>query len=143
MIKKIKEAERVGKETATKIRERQDISGLIINTIRRSNERSAELLRSNVIVSMILQILNSKHYIHYQDTYLGILVTYVLPKNINRSDITAEQWRELLTVVHKLYKKAHLKKHIVLNALQMIVEYSFSYTNLLADVKNLLLFLGK
>lgn len=61
---------------------------------------------------------------------------------MNYSDITAKQWRELLVVCKKLYKNIHLKKHIVLDALQMIVEYSFPHTNLLADVKDSLLFLG-
>lgn len=59
------------------------------------------------------------------------------------SDITAKQWKELLVVCQKLYKRTHLEKHIVLDALQMIVEYSFSHVNLLADVKDSLLFLGK
>lgn len=140
--KKLKEAKRPGKETSAKNNERQAIGNLIISTVRKSNERSTELLKSSDIVSMILQILDSKHYIHYQDMYLGILVTYILPKCSNHSNIIAEQWRELLIVCVKLYKRAHLKKYIVLDALQMIVKYSFSYVNLLADVKNLLLFLG-
>lgn len=114
----------------------------MIDTIRRSNERSVELLYGNDIVSMILQILDSKIYVHYQDTYLAILVKYVLPKSTNHNNITAEQWRELLIVCSKLYKKAHLKKHIVLDALQMIVDHSFLHTNLVFHVKNLLLFLG-
>lgn len=91
---------------------------------------------------MILQILDSKIYVHYQDTYLAILVKYILPKSTNHNNITAEQWRELLIVCRKLYKKAHLKKHIVLDALQMIVDHSFLHTNLISHVKNLLLFLG-
>lgn len=114
----------------------------MIDTIRRSNERSAKLLYGNDIVSMILQILDSKVYIHYQDTYLAILVKYILPKSISPNNIMAEQWKELLTVCSKLYKKVHLKKHIVLEALQLIVDHSFLHTNLISHVKNLLLFLG-
>lgn len=114
----------------------------MIDTIRQSNERSAELLHGNDIVSMILQILNSKIHVHYQDTYLAILVKYVLPKSTNHNSITAEQWEELLTVCSKLYKKVNLKKHIVLDALQLIVDHSFLHTNLVSHVKNLLLFLG-
>jgi len=114
----------------------------VIDTIRRSNERSAEFLRSSEIVAIILQILDSKVYVHYQDTYLGILVKYILPKSTNHSNITTEQWRELLIVCTKLYKKTHLQSYIVLDALQMIVDYSFLHTNLLPHVKNLLLFLG-
>lgn len=114
----------------------------MIDTIRRSNERSAEFLRSSDIIGMILQILDSKIYVHYQDTYLGILVKYILPKSTNHSNITADQWRDLLIACTKLYKRAHLQSHIVLDALWMIVDYSFLHTNLLPHVKNLLLFLG-
>jgi len=140
--KKLKEAERPSKETSTKNNERQAIISLVINTIRHSNEKSTNLLRSSEMIPMILQILNNKIYIHYQDAYLGILVSYILSKNTNHNNITAEQWKELLIVCTKLYKKLHLKKHIVLDALQMIVEYSFLHTNLLFYIKNLLLFLG-
>lgn len=113
----------------------------MIDTIRRASERSAEFLSGSEIVSLILQILDSKIYVHYQDTYLRILVKYILPKNTSHSSITTEQWRELLTVCTKLYKK--MKSHIVLDALQMIIDYSFLHTNLLPHVKNLLSFLGK
>ncbi|XP_070172770.1 serine-protein kinase ATM [Polyergus mexicanus] len=135
------EAEKPSKETTAKNNERQALCSLVIDTIRRSNERSVELLNANDIVSMILQILDSKIYVHYQDTYLAILVKYILPKSTNYNNITAEQWRELLIVCRKLYKKAHLKKHIVLDALQMIVDHSFLHTNLISHVKNLLPFL--
>jgi len=141
-IKIIQEAEKPSKETNAKNNERQSLSSLVIDTIRRSNERSAEFLRSSEIVAIILQILDSKVYVHYQDTYLGILVKYILPKSTNHSNITTEQWRELLIVCTKLYKKTHLQSYIVLDALQMIVDYSFLHTNLLPHVKNLLLFLG-
>ncbi|KAL6424274.1 hypothetical protein ACFW04_009833 [Cataglyphis niger] len=137
----LSEAEKPSKETTAKNNERQALCSLVIDTIRRSNERSVELLNANDIVCIILQILNSTIYIHYQDTYLAILVKYVLPKSTNHNNITAEQWRDLLTVCRKLYKKAHLKKHIVLDALQMIVDHSFLHTNLISHVKNLLLFL--
>ncbi|EZA54785.1 Serine-protein kinase ATM [Ooceraea biroi] len=137
------EAERGGKETNIKNNERQAIMSLVINTIRHSNEKSTELLKSSEVIPMILQILDSKIYIHYQDAYLGILVTYILSKSTNHSNIAAEQWKELLTVCLKLYRRAHLKKHVVLDALQMIVEHSFLHTNLLVHVKNLLLFLEK
>ncbi|XP_011154175.2 serine-protein kinase ATM [Harpegnathos saltator] len=137
----LNEAERPGKETVSKSNERQSISRLIINTVRQSYEKSTKFLKSSEIVPLILQILDSDLYIHYQDTYLGILVKYILPKNIKHSDITAKQWRELFMVCGKLYKKIYLKKHIVLDALRMIVEYSFSHANLLPDVKNSLLFL--
>lgn len=110
----------------------------MINTVHHSNES----LKAKEIVSIILQILDSKIYIHYQDTYLRILIKYVLPKSSNHGDITADQWQELLTVCRKLYRKAHIEKHIVLNALQMIVEYSVFHINVLSHVKNLLLFLG-
>jgi len=112
------------------------------DTIRRASEKSADFLKSSDIVSRILQILDSKVYVHYQDTYLGILVKYILPKNIYHRNIMPEQWRELLKVCTKLYKKAHLQSHIVLDALQMIVDYSFLHTNLFFYVKDLLLFLG-
>jgi len=110
--------------------------------MRYSNVKTANLLKSNEIVSFILQILNSKIYVHYQDTYLGILVKYVLPKNTNHGNITGEQWQDLLLVCTKLYGKPHLEKHIVLDALNLIVEHSFLHTNLLPHVKALLLFLG-
>ncbi|XP_012222718.1 serine-protein kinase ATM isoform X2 [Linepithema humile] len=135
------EAERLSKETTAKNKERQTICGLVINTVRHSNMKSVNLLKSSEIVSLILQILNSKVYVHYQDTYLRILVKYVLPKNTNHGNITTEQWRELLTACTKLYKKPHLKNHIVLDALNLIVEHSFLHTNLLSHVKVLLLFL--
>lgn len=99
-------------------------------------------MKSNDLVALILQILDSEKCAHYQDTYLGILVRYVLPRSMNHSDIAAEQWKELLVICEKLYKRARLKKHIVLDALQLIVEYSFSHVNLLANIKNSLLFLG-
>ncbi|XP_024884976.1 serine-protein kinase ATM [Temnothorax curvispinosus] len=137
----IDEAERPSKETAAKNNERQHLNNLVIDTIRRASERSAEFLRGSEIVGIILQILDSKVYDHYQDTYLRILVKYILPKSTNHSNITTEQWRELLTVCTKLYKK--LKSHIVLDALQMIIDHSFLHTNLLPHVKNLLLFLEK
>lgn len=112
----------------------------MIDTIRRASGGSAEFLRSSDIVAIILQILDSNIYVHYQDTYLRILVRYILPKNTNHSNIKTEQWRELLTVCTKLYQK--IKSHIVLDALQMIVDYSLLHTNLFSHVKNLLLFLG-
>ncbi|XP_014473077.1 PREDICTED: serine-protein kinase ATM [Dinoponera quadriceps] len=136
----LSEADRPGKESI-KNNERQAVIRLIINTVRHSYEKSTELLKSNELIPLVLQILDSQLYIHYHDTYLGILVKYILPKNMDYSDITASQWRELLVVCKKLYKKMQPKKHIVLDALQMIVEYSFSHTNLLADVKDLPLFL--
>jgi len=110
--------------------------------MRRASEKSADFLKSSDIVSRILQILDSKIYVHYQDTYLGILVKYILPKSIYHRNIMPEQWEELLKVCTKLYKKAHLQSHIVLDALQMIVDYSFLHTNLFFYVKNLLFFLG-
>lgn len=112
----------------------------MIDTIRRATERSAKFLKDSELIAIILQILDSKIYVHYQDTYLGILVKYVLPRSTNQNNITTEQWRELLAVCTKLYKK--MKSHIVLDALQMIVDYSFLHTNLFSHVKNLLLFLG-
>ncbi|XP_020292169.1 serine-protein kinase ATM isoform X3 [Pseudomyrmex gracilis] len=136
----VDEAERrqlPNKETAAKNNERQSLSSLVISTVRRSNES----LKAKEIVSLILQILDSKIYVHYQDTYLRILIKYVLPKSSNHSDITVDQWRELLKVCTKLYKKAHIEKHIVLDALQMIVKYSFFHVNFLFHIKNLLLFL--
>ncbi|XP_011860130.1 PREDICTED: serine-protein kinase ATM isoform X2 [Vollenhovia emeryi] len=133
------EAERPSKETAAKNNERQALSSLMINTIRRASERSAEFLRGSEITGIILQILDSKFYVNYQNTYLGILVKYILPKSTNHSSITADQWRELLTVCTKLYKK--LKSHVVLDALQLIVDYSLLHANLLSHVKNLLSFL--
>lgn len=136
---KSKEAARdPGKETNPKKNERQIMNNLVFSTIRYSNE----FLKSSDVISMVLQILDNKIYIHYQDTYLGILVTYVLSKTSNHSKISAEQWKELLIICMKLYKRQHLKKHIVLDALQMIVEHSFLHTNLLPYVKNLLPFLG-
>ncbi|KYQ49759.1 Serine-protein kinase ATM, partial [Trachymyrmex zeteki] len=135
------EAEKPSKETNAKSSERQSNCGLMKDTIRRASEKSADFLKSSDIVSRILQILDSKVYVHYQDTYLGILVKYILSKNIYHRNIIPEQWRELLKVCIKLYKKAHLQSHIVLDALQMIVDYSFLHTNLFFYVKNLLLFL--
>ncbi|XP_012534493.1 serine-protein kinase ATM isoform X2 [Monomorium pharaonis] len=135
------EAEKPGKETNAKNNDRQSLSNFVIDTIRRANERSAVFLRSSDIVAMILQILDSKVYVHYQDTYLRILVKYILPKSINHRNITADQWRDLLIACTKLYGKAHLQNHKVLDGLQMIVDYSFPHTNLLPHVKNMLLFL--
>ncbi|EGI58185.1 Serine-protein kinase ATM, partial [Acromyrmex echinatior] len=135
------EAEKPSKETNAKSSERQSICDLVKDTIRRASEKSADLLKSSDIISRILQILDSKVYVHYQDTYLGILVKYILPKSIYHRNIMPEQWRELLKVCTKLYKKAHLQSHIVLDALQMIVDYSFLHTNLFFYVKDLLLFL--
>lgn len=142
LIFPLQEAERPSKETTAKNNERQIICRLVINTMLHSNMKSVNLLKSSEIVSLILQILDSKVYVHYQDTYLGILVKYVLSKNANYGNITTEQWRELLTVCTKLYRKPHLKNHIVLDALNLIVEHSFLHTNLLPQVKALLLFLG-
>ncbi|XP_011642127.1 serine-protein kinase ATM isoform X1 [Pogonomyrmex barbatus] len=139
----IDEAQKPGKETSAKNNERQSLSNLMTDTIRRAIEKSAEYLKSSDIIAMILQILDSNIYMHYQETYLGILVKYILPKSINHSNISAEQWRELLNVCTKLYKKTHLKSHIILDALQMIVDYSFLHTNLLPYVKSLLLFLER
>lgn len=134
--------ERPSKETSAKINERQSICSLVINTVHHSSTKSINFVKSKEVVSLILQILNSKAYMHYQDTYLGILVKYVLSKNTNHGNITTEQWKELLKVCTKLYKKPHLNTHIVLDALNLIVEHSFFYTNLFSYVKALLLFLG-
>lgn len=112
----------------------------MIDTIRRASEKSAKFLKGSELVAIILQILDSKIYMHYQDTYLGILVKYILPKTTNHTNIKTEQWKELLIVCTKLYKR--IKSHIVLDALQMIVDYSFLHTNLFPHVKNLLMFLG-
>ncbi|KYM98451.1 Serine-protein kinase ATM [Cyphomyrmex costatus] len=135
------EAEKPSKETIAKSSERQSLCELMTDTIRRASEKSAEYLKSSDIVSRILQILDSKIYVHYQDTYLGILVKYVLPRSTNHRNIMPEQWEELLKICTKLYKKTHLQSHIVLDALQMIVNYSFLHTNLFFYVKDLLLFL--
>ncbi|KAL0100932.1 hypothetical protein PUN28_019367 [Cardiocondyla obscurior] len=135
------EADKPGKETAAKINERQGLSSLMIDTVRRASDKSAKFLNNKEIVAMILQILKHNTFINYQDTYLGILVKYILPKIKNYSNVTTDQWKELLNVCIVLYKK--IKRHIILDALQMIVDYSFLHTNLLPFVKDLLLFLEK
>lgn len=114
----------------------------MIDTIRRATEKSAKFLKGSELVAVVLQILDSKIYVHYQDTYLGILVKYILPKTTSHRSIITEQWKELLIVCTKLYKRPRVQSHIVLDALQMIVDYSFLHMNLFPYVKSLLLFLG-
>lgn len=108
-----------------------------------SDEAAIEFLTTDII-SLILQILRSDLYIHYQDTYSRILLTYILRQHHARhSNVTVQQWTELLLIYPTFYEKTCIDKHIILDTLRMIVECSFPHADILTHIKRLLFFLGK
>lgn len=114
------------------------------NTFRHANCHKIPLLKCEDIMPLILQILGTHIYEYYHDTYINVLNSYILPFRIYQVNMTHEQWKELLKMCLNLYKymSSPTSKRVVLDTLQMIIEYGCLHTNLFLNVKEILLFLG-
>ncbi|KAG7199579.1 hypothetical protein KM043_014186 [Ampulex compressa] len=122
------------------VAERQATCAVVLNTVRHAFVGIKPLLKCTDLIPLIFQVLETKQYEHYQETYLAILVTYVLPNRSYHIDILLDQWKELVKLCVKLYKNgsALVNKRSILEALQMSIEYGCLHTDLILDVKKLL-----
>lgn len=93
---------------------------------------------------IILQVLGTTIYECYHDTYVNVLISYVLPFRMYQVNLLPEHWEELLKICINLYRRLSTvtSKRAVLDALHMIVEYGALHSDLLLHVKDTLLFLG-
>ena len=93
---------------------------------------------------LIFQILGTNIYEHYHDTYINVLISYILPFRIYQVNMEPKHWEELLKICINLYKRmsSFTSKRAILNDLQMIIEYGCLYSNLFLNVEEILLFLG-
>ncbi|XP_053981121.1 serine-protein kinase ATM isoform X1 [Hylaeus volcanicus] len=132
--------EKSNKATLT---ERQNICMLVRKTIQHANCYKIPLIKCKDIMPLILQVLGTKTYEYYHETYTGILVTYILPFKIYQAKMLPEQWQELLKICIHLYENVSslTNKRTILDALQMIVYFGCIHSNLLLHLKRILLFL--
>ncbi|XP_076172316.1 serine/threonine-protein kinase tefu isoform X2 [Ptiloglossa arizonensis] len=123
--------------------ERQNTCTLIRKTIQHANCYKVPLVKHTDIMPLIVQILGTKMYEYYHETYMGILVSYILPFRIYQVKMSLEHWQELLKICVHSYKNVSslTNKRTTLDALQMIVYYGCLHSDLLLDVKEILLFL--
>lgn len=124
--------------------ERQITCAILLNTIRYSHESRTLTLKCNGLIKRVLEILQNRKYLSYCHTYLTILTTYIIPVRLYQINISPDQWEELLRACVDLYDDAFtsINKCIIIDTIQMIIQYAYMYTNLLLEVKNLLPFLG-
>ncbi|XP_050594170.1 serine-protein kinase ATM isoform X2 [Bombus affinis] len=142
----LNEADRLAnKDSSNKaaITERNYTCILVKSTFRHANCYKVPLLKCEDIMPLILQILRTHIYEYYHDTYINVLNSYILPFRIYQVNMTHEQWKELLKICLNLYKymSSPTSKRVVLDTLQMIIEYGCLHTNLFLNVKEILLFL--
>lgn len=123
---------------------RQNICNVLLNTIRYSHESRTLTLKCNGLIQRVLEILQNRKYLSYCNTYLNILITYIIPVRLYQINISPEQWKELLTACVNLYKDAFasINKCILIDTIEMIIQYAYMYSNILLEVKKLLPFLG-
>ncbi|XP_078038484.1 serine/threonine-protein kinase tefu [Augochlora pura] len=122
---------------------KKNISTLVIKTVQCANSYKIPLLKCSDIISLILQILGTSVYEYYHETYMHILVSYVLPLRSYQVKMLLEQWQELLKICIPLYKNAssNINKRVTLEALQMITYYGCLYSDLLSNLNGILPFL--
>ncbi|XP_076381605.1 serine/threonine-protein kinase tefu isoform X2 [Megalopta genalis] len=122
---------------------KKNISTLVIKTVQCASSYKIPLLKCSDIMPLILQILETSVYEYYHETYMHILVSYILPLRSYQVKILLEQWQELLKICIPLYKNASsiINKRTTLEALQMIAYYGCLYSDLLSNLKGILPFL--
>ncbi|XP_012149187.1 serine/threonine-protein kinase tefu isoform X2 [Megachile rotundata] len=122
--------------------ERQNTCALVQKTFHHATYKKP-LLKCKDIMPLIFQILGTDIYEYYHDTYMNILVSYILPCRKYQVEMLSANWEELLKICMNLYKYASLptNKRIILNALQMIVNYGCLYSSLCLNVNEILIFL--
>lgn len=127
----------------TAITERQNTCILIQKTFQYANCHKIPLLKCNDIMPLILQVLGTDIYKYYYDTYINVLISYILPFRIYQINMLPKYWEELLKICKNLYNhmSSVISKRTVLDALQMIIEYGCLHTNLILNIKELLSFL--
>ncbi|KAK2581050.1 hypothetical protein KPH14_006093 [Odynerus spinipes] len=125
--------------------ERQNTCAALLNTIRYSHESRTLTLKCNSLIKRVLEILHNRKYLFYCDTYLTILTTYILPVRLYRINILPEKLKELLSACINLYEESFMsvKKCTIVEAMQLIVQHGYVYSNLLLEIKQLLPFLEK
>ncbi|CAK9823884.1 Serine-protein kinase ATM [Anthophora retusa] len=123
--------------------ERQNTCALIQKTFQYANSYKVPLLKCKDIIPLILQILGTSTYEYYHETYINVLISYILPFRTYQVHMLPEHWEELLKICICLYKhiSSFTSKRAVLNALQMIIEYGCLHSHLFLNVKEILLFL--
>ncbi|XP_076661502.1 serine/threonine-protein kinase tefu isoform X2 [Halictus rubicundus] len=123
--------------------ERQNTCLLMRKTVHCANSYKVPLLKCSDIIPLILQILGTSIYEYYHETYMHILVTYILPLRTYQVKILPEQWQELLKICITLYKNVSsiVNKRTTLEALQMIAHYGCLHSDLLPNLKETLPFL--
>ncbi|XP_015186804.1 PREDICTED: serine-protein kinase ATM isoform X1 [Polistes dominula] len=134
------EADRLAMNKGNKI---QDTYGILLTTLRYSHESRILTLKSNHLIRFILDILQNEKYLFYCNTYLNILNTYILPVRLYQMNITLELWEDLLKSCINIYnnESTSINKCLVLNSIQMIIQYGYMYVNLSLEVKKLIPFL--
>ncbi|XP_076280983.1 serine/threonine-protein kinase tefu isoform X5 [Lasioglossum baleicum] len=117
--------------------ERQNTCLLMRKTVQYANSYKIPLLKCSDIIPLILQILGTSIYEYYHETYMHILVLYVLPLRTYHVKMLPEQWQELLKICILLYKNVSsiVNKRTTLEALQMIAHYGCLYSDLLPNLK--------
>ncbi|KZC09469.1 Serine-protein kinase ATM [Dufourea novaeangliae] len=125
------------------VTERQNTCTLVKKTVQYANCYKEPLLKCSDIIPLILQILRSSKYEHYHETYMHILVSYILPYRTYQIKMLSEQWQKLLEICIQVYKNVSLlaNKRTVLEALQMIANYGCLHSDLLPNLKGTLTFL--
>ncbi|CAL7943643.1 unnamed protein product [Xylocopa violacea] len=133
------------KDTHSKatMNERQNTCVVIEKTFQYANCNKVPLLKCEDIIPLVLQILGKSVYEYYHDTYINVLISYILPFRMYQVKMLPEYWEELLNVCVNLYKCASTtkSKKAVVEALQMIIKYGCLHSNLHLNVKEMLLLL--
>nr|XP_031830614.1 uncharacterized protein LOC116426162 isoform X4 [Nomia melanderi] len=125
------------------VTDRQNTCTLVRKTVQCANSYKLPLLKCTDVIPLILQILGTNIYEYYHETYMGILVSYILPFRTYQVKILFEQWQELLKICIPLYKNVSslMNKRTALEALQMIAYYGCLHSDLLPNLKKILPFL--
>ncbi|XP_017880998.1 serine-protein kinase ATM [Ceratina calcarata] len=140
----ISEADRLAsKEISNKSEVERNICLLVENTFRHADFNKKSLLKCNDVMPLILQVISRTTYKPYYDTYLKVLISYVLPLRIHQVNMLPEFWEELLDVLCKLYKHVSsvISKRAVLDALHMSVQYGCLHSNVNLNVSDILSFI--
>lgn len=143
----LKETDRHAKKstyTSVIVTEKQNTCALVRKTVQHANSYKVPLLKCNDILPLILQILETKIYKYYHETYLNVLATYILPLRIYQVHMLPDYWQELLKICVNLYKDVSslTNKRTTIDALQMIVHYGCIHSNLYFNIKEIFSFLG-
>lgn len=123
--------------------EKLNMNRLLINIARLANNHPKPRLKLDSLIPLVLQIFGSKLYNQHHSTYLDILVLKVLPNPLNHLKISCEMWNELLENCIKIYNSPNVQKIHVFNAIQMIIHYGCSGSDLALHVKKILPFIGE